>query len=69
MRIWIKNRKGFIKYSLENDYTIHPIMVLNEHQAFSTFDYFIKFRLWLNKLKLPAAAFWNIFTGPMMPPI
>lgn len=41
---------------------------MNEHQAFSTFSYFMKFRLFLNRLKLPGVFFWNKFTGPFLPP-
>ena len=29
MRIWIENRKGFIKYSLDHGYTIYPVIMMN----------------------------------------
>lgn len=29
-RVWIKNRKGFIKYALQYGYCIHPVFVFNE---------------------------------------
>ena len=59
MRIFIKQRKGFIKYALEFNYTIYPTLFLHEHKLFWTLPYFIKFRLWLNKLKLPTVFYIN----------
>jgi hypothetical protein len=55
---------------MENNYSIYPMVYLNEHRAFWTFDYFTSFRLFLNKIKLPAVLFWNnkslIFLPPTM---
>ena len=48
-------------------YTIRPVIILKEHQAFWTFDRFTKFRLFLNKLKMPAVIFSSIL-GPLIPP-
>ena len=59
LRIFIKKRKGFVKYALEFNYTIYPILFLHEHKLFWTLPYFIKFRLWLNKLKLPSVFYFN----------
>lgn len=41
---------------------------MNEHRAFWTFDYFIKFRLFLNKFKIPTVFFWNWKTLMFIPP-
>ena len=40
LRVFIKERKGFVKYSLENNYTIYPVLAVNEHKFFWTFRYF-----------------------------
>lgn len=61
MRIFIKNRKGFIKFALKYNYTIRPILTYNEHKAYWTFDYLKKLRLFLNKLKLPGVLFGGGF--------
>lgn len=45
---------------MENNYSIYPILYLNEHRAFWTFDYFTNFRLMLNRLKIPTVLFWNM---------
>ena len=68
MRCYINNRKGFIKYAIENNYVIYPVLMLKQHQAFSTFEPWLKFRLFLNKIKLPGIFFWNFSTGLFMPP-
>lgn len=59
MRIYIKHRKGFIKMALRYGYNVVPTLVLGEHQIFKTLDYFTKFRLFLNKLKLPGVVYWS----------
>ena len=42
-------------------------MAVNEHKIFWTFRPFLKFRLWLNKLKLPAILYWNPKYGSYLP--
>jgi len=59
LRIFIENRKGFIKYALKYNYTLYPTLVLNEHQAFWTFDYWLKFRMMMNKIKMPGVLFFH----------
>lgn len=59
LRVYIKQRKGFIKMALRYGYRIVPALVLKEHQIYQTFDYLTKFRLLLNKIKLPGVAFWS----------
>ncbi len=66
-RIYIKNRKGFVKYALEHNYAIYPVLSLNEHKMFVTFRYLLKFRLWLNKLKLPGVLYFN-WKSLVLPP-
>ena len=56
-RVYIKNRKGFVKYALKYGYTLHPIYNFGENKAFYTFNFLEKFRLWLNKFKIPCILF------------
>lgn len=60
-RIFIKNRKGFIKYALEYGYKVFPAYTFNENKAYLTWNGLEKFRLWLNKWKFPGAVFWGKF--------
>lgn len=59
LRVYIKSRKGFVKYAMENNYTIYPVLVLREHQAFWTFDHLKRFRLALNRLKMPSVWYFH----------
>lgn len=67
IRVWIKNRKGFIKYALKYNYTIYPVLTYNEHKGFKTFDHFTSFRLFLNRLKIPTVMFWGGFLQCFFP--
>lgn len=60
-RVYILNRKGFIKYALRHGTTIYPAFNFGENQLFKTMDKFRDFRLWLNRFKLSATIFWSRF--------
>jgi hypothetical protein len=66
-RIILEERKGFIKYALKYGYKIYPTFIFNENKIFSTTDFALKFRLFLNKLRFPGIVYWNkwgIIPGP-----
>lgn len=52
-RIFIKKRKGFIKYALKYGYSIFPCYVFGENKCFYTFKPLLNLRLLLNRFKLP----------------
>ena len=60
-RVWLKNRKGFVKYALQNGYALQPIYVFGETDAWWNPQSFLKQRLQMNngifgtKQGLPAA--------------
>jgi hypothetical protein len=56
-RVFIKKRKGFIKYCLQYGYKIHPCYGFNENKLFYTFNHFEKVRILFNKLKIPGCIF------------
>lgn len=56
-RLYLKKRKGFIKYALQFGYIIHPIFVFGEEQTYYSLSGLTKFRLWLNSFKIPAILF------------
>ena len=56
-RIYLKKRKGFIKYALQFGYTLHPIFVFGEEQTYYALSGFTDFRLWINSFKIPAILF------------
>jgi hypothetical protein len=56
-RVYIKNRKGFVKFALKYGYSIYPCYTFGENNLFRTFTPFEKFRLMLNKIKIPGTFF------------
>jgi hypothetical protein len=55
--VFIKNRKGFIKYALEFGYTIFPCYTFGENKSYYSFTGLQSFRLFLNKIKMPGTVF------------
>ena len=65
-RVFIKNRKGFIKYALEYGYKIYPVYSFGENKLYFTINVFEKLRLMINKLKIPGALFFSpLFVLPI----
>ncbi|KAL4429145.1 hypothetical protein ABPG74_015173 [Tetrahymena malaccensis] len=60
-RIYIKHRKGFIKYALKYGYTIYPCYSFGENQVYWTFTKFLKFRMILAKMKMLSVLFGSRF--------
>lgn len=58
-RIYIKCRKGFIKYGLKYGYRLQIIYAFNENKLFKTINFLEKIRLFLNKLKIPGVIFYG----------
>lgn len=59
-RVFIKNRKGFIKYALQHEYTVFPCYGFNENKTYYYFSC-IKLGLFLNKFKIPGVFFFSKF--------
>lgn len=63
-RVFLKKRKGFIKYALQYGYSIQPCFVFGEEKTFWQLDmgtYFEKISLWLNRFKIPTTLFIGKF--------
>jgi hypothetical protein len=56
-KVFIKCRKGFIKYALQYGYKVHPCYTFNENKLFYTYNGFEKLGMLLNKLKFPGCFF------------
>ena len=63
-RLFIKDRKGFVKYALQYGYSIQPCFVFGEEKTYWQLDmgdYFEKVSLWLNHFKIPTTLFIGKF--------
>ena len=58
-RVFINERKGFIKYALRYGYTVYPMYIFGENKMYYTIEKGESFRLALNKLKLVGVFFWS----------
>lgn len=59
-RLFLKKRKGFVKYALKYGYSIQPCFVFGEEQTYWQLDmgsYFENIALWLNHFKIPTTLF------------
>ncbi|TMW65643.1 hypothetical protein Poli38472_008285 [Pythium oligandrum] len=56
-RVHVKSKFGFIKLALQHGYKVHPVFSFGEEETYHTFPYFLKQRLMLNRLRVPAAIF------------
>ncbi|KAL4476155.1 hypothetical protein ABPG74_009888 [Tetrahymena malaccensis] len=60
-KIFVKNRKGFIKYAIQGGYTIYPVYIFGESKAYYYIESFLNLRLALNKIKMVGVFFWSRF--------
>lgn len=58
-RVFIKNRKGFIKMALKYGYRVYQLYTFNENKVFHTIGGFEKIGILLNKIKIPGCAFYG----------
>jgi len=66
-RIWIKKRKGFLKYALQHGYSLSPAYVFGERATFINLQGFWKFRHWLNKYGIPGVFPFGKWWCPLLP--
>ena len=72
-RVYLKERKGFVKYALQNNYALQPVYVFGETDAWGNPQAFLKQRLMLNngvfgtKQGLPAAIPIGHWAFPLVP--
>ena len=69
-RIFIKNRKGWIKYCLQYGYDIQPGHIFGEELTYWQLDagnWGKDFRFWLNKMHIPGTIFCGKWWCPYLP--
>jgi len=58
-RLTLYIRKGFMKYALQYGYGLYPTMAFGEEKAYNVIEGFDKFKLFLNKFKIPGVFFYS----------
>lgn len=48
-RVYLGQRKGWVKYALQHGYSITPVFTFGEHQTYATLDVLAPLRLWLGR--------------------
>jgi len=66
-RVWIKKRKGFIKYALQFGYSLTPAYVFGERGTFSNVQGLWAIRHWLNQFGIPAVLPFGKWWCPILP--
>eukprot|EP00929_Paragymnodinium_shiwhaense_P055215 TRINITY_DN27685_c0_g1_i1.p1 TRINITY_DN27685_c0_g1~~TRINITY_DN27685_c0_g1_i1.p1 ORF type:complete len:351 (+),score=58.77 TRINITY_DN27685_c0_g1_i1:88-1140(+) len=61
-RVFLRHRKGFIKYALQNGYALVPVYTFGENDTYANLQGAWRFRWWLNSKKLggvlPLGRWW-----------
>ena len=56
-RVFLRNRKGFVKYALQNGYKLFPVYTFGEERTFWVWSWLMEKLVFLNKYKIPAVVF------------
>jgi len=66
-RIFLRNRRGFVKYALQFGYALSPVYVFGEERTYGTFRWLTGLRMRLCALKVPAVVFYGRPLVPFLP--
>ncbi|KDO24281.1 hypothetical protein SPRG_09918 [Saprolegnia parasitica CBS 223.65] len=60
-RVFLKERKGFIKLALQHGYKVYPVYTFGEERTYLAFEPGLRLRLALNRFKLPGVLFRGLW--------
>ena len=66
-RVYLKDRRGFVKYALENGFALTPIYTFGENKTYSNVQGAWGIRFWLNSLGLPGILPFGKWWCPILP--
>ena len=65
--VYLKSRRGFIKYALRFGYKIQPVYVFGENKLYNTFNFLEHSRVFISGFNIPAVLFWGQPYAPWLP--
>jgi hypothetical protein len=66
-RVYIKSRKGWVKYALQHGYSITPVYNFGERECYANLQWLMPLRLWLSTKGLPGILPWGRWFCPILP--
>ncbi|CEM14947.1 unnamed protein product [Vitrella brassicaformis CCMP3155] len=66
-RVYLRKRKGFVKYALQHGYALTPVYTFGECDTFSNVQGGWKWRFALNSFGVPTVLFWGVPFAPLLP--
>eukprot|EP00918_Siedleckia_nematoides_P038330 GHVU01083291.1.p1 GENE.GHVU01083291.1~~GHVU01083291.1.p1 ORF type:complete len:370 (-),score=48.33 GHVU01083291.1:443-1552(-) len=66
-RLFIKKRKGFVKYALEHGYELQPVFMFGENHLYRQAQGMWGLRFYLNEFGVPGVIFWGSRLFPLLP--
>ena len=66
-RVWLKQRRGFVKFALRYGYRVHPVYTFGEEETHHCLTFATRARLWICQFKVPAVLFFGWAPCPLIP--
>lgn len=66
-RVFHRNRKGFIKLSLQHGYRNAAVYTFGESLTYHNLTWFSGFRAWLGQFSIPGVLPWGVWWCPVLP--
>ena len=66
-RVFLKDRRGFVKYALTYGYSLTPVYCFGENKTYSNIQGAWRLRFWLNSLGFPAIVPFGKWWCPLLP--
>ena len=58
-RVWLKRRRGFVKFALRHGYALLPVYTFGEERNYANVPGLLRLRLWLNRWQIPGVLPWG----------
>ncbi|CAB1118819.1 unnamed protein product [Ectocarpus sp. CCAP 1310/34] len=65
--VWMKNRKGIVKYALQSGYRLRPCFTFGESDTYWNAQGMWKLRLWMSAKNFPGVCPWGTWWCPLLP--